>query len=105
MTAMPTTERSVDAPSTTWGEAKITVAQANEFAKSVTPVRADQEAVARNLLLFPTTIKVILSSDGSNLSTGLARQVNRKMRSSLSLNRRRFARLQPKSVGRHRLRC
>jgi uncharacterized protein (TIGR02265 family) len=58
MTAMPTTERTVDAPATTWGESKITVAQANEFAKSVTPVRADQEAVARNLLLFPPTIRV-----------------------------------------------
>lgn len=55
MPAMPTTERAVD---TTWSDSKITVAQANEFAKVVTPMRADQEAVARNLLLFPSTIKV-----------------------------------------------
>jgi uncharacterized protein (TIGR02265 family) len=58
MPAMSTTERSVDAAPPTWGEAKVTVAQANEFAKSVTPIRAEQEAVARNLLLFPSTIKV-----------------------------------------------
>src|SRR4051812_14812440 len=58
MTAMPTTDRAVDAPATTWGDAKITVAQANDFARRVTPVRADQDAVARNLLLFPSTIKV-----------------------------------------------
>ncbi|HEX9103928.1 MAG TPA: DUF2378 family protein [Polyangia bacterium] len=55
---MATAERSVDAPATNWGDSKITVAQANEFARSVTPVRADQEAVARNLLLFPPAIKV-----------------------------------------------
>jgi len=53
-----TTERTVDMPPPTWGEAKITVAQANEFAKSVTPVRGEQETVARNLLVFPSTIKV-----------------------------------------------
>ena len=59
MTAMPpTTERTVDAPPASWGEAKITVAQANEFARSVTPVRGEQETVARNLLLFPSAIKV-----------------------------------------------
>jgi uncharacterized protein (TIGR02265 family) len=59
MTAMPpTTERTVDTPPASWGEAKITVAQVNEFARSVTPVRAEQETVARNLLLFPSTIKV-----------------------------------------------
>jgi uncharacterized protein (TIGR02265 family) len=57
MTAMPTTERSADAPEA-WGEAKITVAQANGFARQVTTVRADQDTVARNLLLFPATIKV-----------------------------------------------
>ncbi|MGZ3443846.1 MAG: DUF2378 family protein [Polyangia bacterium] len=53
-----TTERSVEEPGAAWGDSKITVAQANEFAKSVTPMRADQETVARNLLLFPSTIKV-----------------------------------------------
>jgi uncharacterized protein (TIGR02265 family) len=58
MTAMPTTETAVDGPGVVWGESKITVAQANEFAKSVTPQRADQDAVARNLLLFPPSIKV-----------------------------------------------
>ena len=62
MTAMPTTERptppEATAPSAVWCDSKITVAQANEFAKSVTPMKGDQEAVARNLLLFPSTIKV-----------------------------------------------
>ncbi len=58
MPAMPTIERPVDAPPAGWGDGKITVAQANEFAKIVTPVRGEQEIVARNLLLFPTSIKV-----------------------------------------------
>ena len=58
MPAMPTIERPVEAPATGWGDAKISVAQANEFARSVTPMRDEQELVSRNLLLFPTTIKV-----------------------------------------------
>lgn len=47
----------VEAGSTSWGDGKITVAQANEFAKAVTPMRGDQEIVARNLLTFPSTVK------------------------------------------------
>jgi uncharacterized protein (TIGR02265 family) len=83
MTAMPTTDRPVDAPAPTWGDTKITVAQANEFARSVTPVRAEQEAVARNLLLFPPSIKVrgiffegvsriVAESQGPNAMSALA---------------------------------
>jgi len=41
-----------------WSDAKISVAQANEFAKLVTSMRADQETVAHNLLTFPAAIKV-----------------------------------------------
>jgi uncharacterized protein (TIGR02265 family) len=51
-------ERSVDEPGAAWGDSKITVTQANDFARTVTPMHADQEMVARNLLLFPSTIKV-----------------------------------------------
>jgi len=82
MTAMATTEGSVEAAPASWGEAKITVAQANEFARGVTPVRAEQEIVARNLLLFPPTIKVrgiffeglariVAESAGPNAMAGL----------------------------------
>lgn len=46
------------APETAWGEQKITPAQAAEFAREVTPVRADQEVIARNLAGFPTHLKV-----------------------------------------------
>jgi uncharacterized protein (TIGR02265 family) len=87
MTAMPTTERpAATAPPAApapWGDGKITVAQANEFAKAVTPMRADQEIVARNLLLFPSTIKVrgiffegvsriVAESQGPDAMAGLA---------------------------------
>lgn len=47
-----------DPGSTSWSDAKVTVAQANEFAKAVTPMRGDQEIVARNLLAFPPTVRV-----------------------------------------------
>jgi uncharacterized protein (TIGR02265 family) len=88
---MPTTERSVDEPGAVWGESKITVAQANEFAKTVTPMRGDQEMVARNLLLFPSTIKVrgiffeglsriVGESQGPNAMAGLIERagINKK---------------------------
>jgi uncharacterized protein (TIGR02265 family) len=48
----------VEAGGTAWGDGKITLAQANEFAKTVTPMRGDQEIVARNLMAFPPTVKV-----------------------------------------------
>ncbi len=53
---MPTT--TVEAGSATWGDGKISTAQAQEFARIVTPIRVDQEIVARNLITFPSTIKV-----------------------------------------------
>ncbi len=79
---MTTIERSAEPTAAQWGESKITVAQANEFARVVTPVRADQDTVARNLLLFPPTIKVrgiffegvsriVAESQGPNAIAGL----------------------------------
>src|SRR5690348_11654803 len=41
-----------------WGESKITLAQANEFAQHVTSLAADRDIVARNLLVFPPEQKV-----------------------------------------------
>jgi uncharacterized protein (TIGR02265 family) len=58
MRAMATIEPPAAADGAVWGESKITVAQAQEFARAVTPVRADQETVARNLLAVPTMIRV-----------------------------------------------
>ena len=55
---MPSTVKSSDEPAAPWADARITVQQSNLFAQQVTPVRADQEIVARNLLLFPAQIKV-----------------------------------------------
>jgi len=40
-----------------WGESKITLAQANEFAQRVTSLAADREIVARNLFMFPPELK------------------------------------------------
>jgi uncharacterized protein (TIGR02265 family) len=48
----------VEAGSATWGDSKITTAQATEFAKTVTPMRGDQEIVAHNLMTFPPLVKV-----------------------------------------------
>lgn len=55
---MSTMTKPAEAGDAVWSDAKITVQQANGFAQQVTPVRADQEIVARNLLLFPSQIKV-----------------------------------------------
>ncbi len=41
-----------------WGDGKITMAQATQFAREVTTVRGDQETIARNLAGFPSALKV-----------------------------------------------
>jgi uncharacterized protein (TIGR02265 family) len=43
---------------TTWNDARITADQAKEFARKVTPNSEHQEIVARDLLVFPPTMKV-----------------------------------------------
>lgn len=55
---MATTERAADGGGEAWGDGKITTAQAQEFARAVTPVRGDQETIARNLVVFPPALKV-----------------------------------------------
>jgi uncharacterized protein (TIGR02265 family) len=57
---MATRTRASDAAAatTTWGDDKITIAQAAEFAQLVSATRADRETIARNLQLFPGQIKV-----------------------------------------------
>lgn len=54
---MATTVRAEEA-NTAWGEGKITVQQAHGYAEHVTPMSADQQTIARNLLAFPPQIKV-----------------------------------------------
>jgi uncharacterized protein (TIGR02265 family) len=58
MSAMPSMEGSVGVDGAAWGDSKISVGQANDFARNVSPARSDQEAIARNLLLFPSGIRV-----------------------------------------------
>jgi len=55
---VPTPTPTAHEPVNVWSDSKITVAQANEFARAITPVIADRETVAHNLVVFPPAIKV-----------------------------------------------
>lgn len=55
---MPTPTAIVEEPSHVWSDGKVSAAQAAEFARSVTPIKADQETVAHNMTVFPPGIKV-----------------------------------------------
>jgi uncharacterized protein (TIGR02265 family) len=55
---MPTMSKSSEGADASWNDAQITVSQSNQFALQVTTLRADQEIIARNLLLFPSQIRV-----------------------------------------------